>query len=243
MLLFYFVDSLVIYKQELDGDSTVFVEFNYRLEEIRWEVPDTDADGSRDISYDYIAFEEIEKVMQNMKNLALLLVLASAFLIWKIKEVIDGSDDLEIVQKAGYAVSVIAIFSVLYPVYAIPNALEDEWKDGFFNERDEGYFDYDTGFIGEQEVKGWESEGITSSKSGPETGWYILVLGGILGILIYNCVKDLENLGPSRKPPIVKDSVVSKSKSEELRDAKALLDDGVIDAAEFQQMKKEILGK
>jgi hypothetical protein len=49
----------------------------------------------------------------------------------------------------------------------------------------------------------------------------------------------------------IRDSVVSKSsigaggksKSEELRDAKALLDDGVIDAAEFKQMKKEILGK
>ena len=50
---------------------------------------------------------------------------------------------------------------------------------------------------------------------------------------------------------IVKDSVISKSsigaggksKSEELRDAKALLDDGIIDDDEFQQMKKEILGK
>jgi hypothetical protein len=50
---------------------------------------------------------------------------------------------------------------------------------------------------------------------------------------------------------IVKDSVINrsnvgaggKSKSEELRDAKALLDDGIIDDAEFQQMKKEILGK
>ena len=49
----------------------------------------------------------------------------------------------------------------------------------------------------------------------------------------------------------IKDSVVSKSnigtggksKSEELRDAKALLDDGIIDDAEFKQMKKEILGK
>ncbi len=49
----------------------------------------------------------------------------------------------------------------------------------------------------------------------------------------------------------IRDSVISKSsigaggksKSEELRDAKALLDDGVIDAAEFKQMKKEILGK
>ena len=206
MLLFYFVGSLVIYKQELAGDNgsdgnmivttapTVFVEFNYRLEEIRWEVPDTDADGSMDISYDYIAFEEIEKVMQNMKNLALLLLLASAFLIWKIKEVIDGSDDLEIVQKAGYAVSVIAIFSVLYPVYAIPNALEDEWKDGFFNERDEGSFDYDTGFWGEQEVEGLGEfdDGPISSESGPGTGWYLLVLGGILGIAIYTRVKDLD---------------------------------------------------
>jgi HEAT repeat protein len=50
---------------------------------------------------------------------------------------------------------------------------------------------------------------------------------------------------------IVKDSVISrsnvgpgiKSKAEELRDAKALLDDGIIDAFEFKQMKKEILGK
>ena len=50
---------------------------------------------------------------------------------------------------------------------------------------------------------------------------------------------------------IVKDSVLNrskvgdsgKSKSEELREAKALLDDGIIDDAEFKQMKKEILGK
>ena len=49
----------------------------------------------------------------------------------------------------------------------------------------------------------------------------------------------------------IKDSVISKSsigaggksKSEELRDAKALLDDGIIDDDEFRQMKKEILGK
>ncbi len=50
---------------------------------------------------------------------------------------------------------------------------------------------------------------------------------------------------------IVKDSVINrsnignsgKSKSEELREAKALLDDGIIDDDEFKQMKKEILGK
>jgi len=49
----------------------------------------------------------------------------------------------------------------------------------------------------------------------------------------------------------IKDSVISKSnvgaggksKSEELREAKALLDDGIIDDDEFKQMKKEILGK
>ena len=49
---------------------------------------------------------------------------------------------------------------------------------------------------------------------------------------------------------IVKDSVLNrsnvgsggKSKSEELREAKALLDDGIIDNDEFKQMKKEILG-
>ena len=50
---------------------------------------------------------------------------------------------------------------------------------------------------------------------------------------------------------IIKDSVLNrsnvgsggKSKSEELREAKALLDDGIIDDAEFKQMKKEILGE
>ena len=49
----------------------------------------------------------------------------------------------------------------------------------------------------------------------------------------------------------IKDSVLNrsnvgsggKSKSEELREAKALLDDGIIDDDEFKQMKKEILGK
>jgi len=38
-------------------------------------------------------------------------------------------------------------------------------------------------------------------------------------------------------------SAGGKSKSEELREAKALLDDGIIDDDEFKQMKKEILGK
>ena len=50
---------------------------------------------------------------------------------------------------------------------------------------------------------------------------------------------------------IIKDSVVNKSniatggksKAEELREAKARLDEGIIDDAEFKQMKKEILGK
>ena len=50
---------------------------------------------------------------------------------------------------------------------------------------------------------------------------------------------------------IIQDSVVNrsnigtgeKSKAEELREAKALLDDGIIDNDEFKQMKKEILGK
>ena len=49
----------------------------------------------------------------------------------------------------------------------------------------------------------------------------------------------------------IQDSVVSKSnvgsggksKAEKLREVKALLDDGIIDDADFKQMKKEILGK
>jgi hypothetical protein len=50
---------------------------------------------------------------------------------------------------------------------------------------------------------------------------------------------------------IVKDSVISKSnigagrksKAEQIKEIKELLDSGAIDAAEFRQMKKEILGK
>ena len=49
---------------------------------------------------------------------------------------------------------------------------------------------------------------------------------------------------------IIKDSVLNRSnvgegssKAEELREAKALLDEGVIDDDEFKQMKKELLGK
>ena len=50
---------------------------------------------------------------------------------------------------------------------------------------------------------------------------------------------------------IVKDSVVSKSsigpgvksKAEQIKELKELLDSGAIDNAEFRQMKKEILGK
>ena len=70
-----------------------------------------------------------------------------------------------------------------------------------------------------------------------------------------------EKKGPLSRDPVgitmftredlVKGSVVSKSnigageksKSEELREAKALLDDGIIDDDEFKQMKKDILGK
>ncbi len=50
---------------------------------------------------------------------------------------------------------------------------------------------------------------------------------------------------------IVKDSVINrsnvgaggKSKAEELREAKSLFEEGLIDDDEFKQMKKEILGK
>jgi hypothetical protein len=243
-LIFNFWGSdAVIYEQEFAGNSESVV-WKYYPDEAGLNVNYDEVY----FSYNNLGFSEMDDFMTNLGYLNVLSLLSSVFLAWKIKKVIDGSDDLEIVQKAGYAVSVLAILSVLYPVYGIPNALEDDWKEGAFDEGDG--FDYDGGFIGEERIDDPEWGEIVFD-SGPGMGWYILVLGGILGILIYICVKDLENLGPSRNPPIVKDSVVSnanigagsKSKSEELRDVQTLLDDGIIDDAEFKQMKKEILGK
>ena len=62
-------------------------------------------------------------------------------------------------------------------------------------------------------------------------------------------VDDRDTTYVDDRDTIVKDSVVNKSnigaggksKAEELREAKALLDEGVIDDNEFKQMKKEIL--
>ena len=193
MVLFNFLGSIVIYEQEIDDDEGG-ANVKYYLDEAEIK----DEYGEYSFSYSNLGFSEMDDFMTNLGYLTLLLLLASAFLAWKIKEVIDGSDDLEMVQKAGYAVAVLAILSALYPVYGIPNALEDDWKEGAFDEGDG--FDYDGGFIGEEKINdpNW---GKMVIDSGPEMGWYILVLGGILGILIYNRVKDLENLGPSRKLP------------------------------------------
>ena len=113
----------------------------------------SEEDGKDSLSYSNLGFSEMEDFMTNLGHFTLLLLLASAFLAWKIKEVIDGSDDLEMVQKAGYAVAVLAILSALYPVYGIPNALEDDWKEGAFDEGDG--FDYDGGFIGQEKINGF----------------------------------------------------------------------------------------
>jgi len=173
MLIFNFLGSTVVYEQEIDDDSGG-ATFTYYLDEV--ELKDEYAEDS--FSYSTIGFSEMEDFMTNL-----------VFFAWKIKEVIDGSDDLEIVQKAGYAVSVLAILSALYPVYGIPNALEDDWKEGAFDEGDG--FDYDGGFIGEEKFDDPEW-GEMVFDSGPGMGWYLLVLGGILGIAIYTRVKDLD---------------------------------------------------
>jgi hypothetical protein len=185
MLIFNFLGSTVVYEQEIDDDSGG-ATFTYYLDEV--ELKDEYAEDS--FSYSTIGFSEMEDFMTNLGYLTLLALLASVFFAWKIKEVIDGSDDLEIVQKAGYAVSVLAILSALYPVYGIPNALEDDWKEGPFDEGDG--FDYDGGFIGEEKFDDPEW-GEMVFDSGPGMGWYLLVLSGILGIAIIERVKDIDN--------------------------------------------------
>jgi len=129
MLIFNFLGSTVVYEEEVDmvGDPADVI---FYLDEIELK-----AEGDKEsYSYSEFGFSEMEDVMTNLGYLTLLTLLASAFFAWKIKEVIDGSDDLEIIQKAGYAVSILAILSALYPVYAIPNALEDDWDSGPFDE-------------------------------------------------------------------------------------------------------------
>ena len=183
MLMFNFLGSTV-YEQEIDDDSGG-ATLKYYLDEAEIK----DEYGGDSFSYSAMGFSKMDDFMTNLGYLTLLTLLASAFFAWKIKEVIEGSDDLEIVQKAGYAVSILAILSALYPVYAIPNALEDDWKGGAFDEGDG--FDYDGGFIGEEETNDpyWGKMVIDSS---PGMGWYFLVMGGILGIAIYNGVKNLD---------------------------------------------------
>ena len=185
MLIFNFLGSTVVYEQEIKSDSEGGLDITYYLDELELE----DEYGDDSISYGSIGFSEMEDFMTNLGYLTLLTLLASAFFAWKIKEVMDGSDDLEIVQKAGYAVSILAILSALYPVYAIPNALEDDWKSGPFDEGDG--FDYGGEFMGDQKIDDPDF-GEIEFDSGPGTGWYLLVLGGILGFVIYARVNDLD---------------------------------------------------
>ena len=184
MLMFNFLGSTV-YEEEIDMIEDP-ADVIFYLDEVEIK-----AEGDKQsFSYSEFGFSKMEDVMTNLGYLTLLTLLASAFFAWKIKEVIEGSDDLEIVQKAGYAVSILAILSALYPVYAIPNALEDDWKSGPFNEGD-GFDDYDGGFMSDQKIDDpdW---GEVKIDSGPGMGWYFLVMGGILGIAIYNGVKNLD---------------------------------------------------
>ena len=185
MLIFNFLGSTVVYEQEIKSDSEGSLDITYYLDEL--ELEDEYYDESS--SYSSIGFSEMEDFMTNLGYLTLLTLLASAFFAWKIKEVIGGSDDLEIVQKAGYAVSILAILSALYPVYGIPNALEDDWGEGIGDEGDG--LGYDGGFIGEEKIDDSDF-GEIEFDSGPGTGWYLLVLGGILGFVIYTRVNDLD---------------------------------------------------
>jgi len=188
MVVFNFSSSLVIYEQKIDSSTEIGgLELSYRLDDF-----EGDGDGETiKEKYDFIGFDHIEDVMQNLSNLSLFIALLAAFFAWKVKEVIEGSDDLEMIRKVGIAVSALAVLSTVYSVYAIPGALEDDWDEGLFNEKHEGSFDYDGQFSGEDETT-FDGEKVTI-ESGPEMGWYLLVLGGILGIAIYNGVKDIDN--------------------------------------------------
>ena len=190
MLMFNFLCSTV-YEQEID-DDTGGATLEYYLDEAEIK----DEYGGDSVSYSAMGFSKMDNFMTNLGYLTLLTLMASAFFGWKIKEVMEGSydleigtDDLERVQIAGYVVSILAILSVLYPVYGIPNALEDDWKAGIYDEGDG--FDYDGGFIGEEKIDDPEW-GEMVFDSGPGMGWYFLVMGGILGIAIYNGVKNLD---------------------------------------------------
>ena len=80
-------------------------------------------------------------------------------------------------------------------------------------------------------------------------GFFVAVVS--FGAAFYVRMTKIQGDFVDDRDTIVKDSVINKSnigtgeksKSEELREAKALLDDGIIDDDEFKQMKKEILGK
>ena len=90
MLLFNFASSIAIYEQEIDDDYGG-ANVKYYLDEAEIN---SEEDGKDSLSYSNLGFSEMEDFMTNLGHLTLLLLLASAFLAWKIKEVIDGSDDL-----------------------------------------------------------------------------------------------------------------------------------------------------
>ena len=84
---------------------------------------------------------------------------------------------------------------------------------------------------------------VESSMRGPALFGALFMLFNPNGWILLTLRSTPGNKAKERESVVSKSNVGGKSKAEELRDAKSLLDDGIIDDAEFKQMKKEILGK
>ena len=185
MLLFNFW-SMPIYQEEIDSEDIGDATIEYYLDEIKLE----DEFGTNDADYKASGFSEMEDIMENLNNLSLLLLLLSAFLAWKIKEVLEGGNDFELVRNLGFGTSIVAILFFLYSIYAIPTALEDDWKGGLFDEGD-GFNDYEGMFMGEQTFNDPEW-GQIEFESGPGNGWYLIALCGAIGINLFILTKNLD---------------------------------------------------
>ena len=186
ILLIFNFWSVSIYQEEVENEGAGNVTIEYYIDEIKLE----DEYGSDDADYKTSGFSEMEDIMQNLKNLSLFLLFLSAFLAWKIKEVLEGGNDFELVRNLGFGTSIVAILFFLYSIYSIPTALEDDWKGGLFDEGD-GFNDYEGMFMGEQTFNDPEWGKIVF-ESGPGSGWYLIALCGAIGINLFVLVRKID---------------------------------------------------
>ena len=186
ILLIFNFWSVPIYQEEVGNEDAGDATIEYYIDEIKIE----DEYGTDDADYKTSGFSEMEDIMQNLKNLSLFLLFLSALLAWKTKEILEGGNDFEIIRNLGFGTSIVAILFFLYSIYAIPTALEDDWKGGLFDEGD-GFNDYEGMFMGEQTFNDPEW-GKMKFKSGPGNGWYLTALCGAIGINLFVLVKNLD---------------------------------------------------